>query len=93
MVEIMTSNFTDWINGARNRHYENTYLNILEISPPKTESFQIKIQICFNFLLKTLIVSTRKNRLGEAVRTCIHNLFLSRNKKNKVYPCKPSFTI
>ena len=30
--------------------------------------------------------------LGEAVLTSTHNLcFLSRNKKNNVYPCKPQF--
>ena len=39
--------------------------------------FRQKILIFFTFLLKTQIVGT-------------HNLyFLSRNKKNNVYPCKP----
>ena len=33
------------------------YSNILKISPSKTESFQIKILICFIFLLITYIVS------------------------------------
>ena len=33
--------------------------NILRISPPETESFQIKILIFFIFLLKTYIVGTR----------------------------------
>ena len=34
----------------------------------------------------------RKNRHGEAVLSRTHNLcFLSRNKKNNVYPCKPQF--
>ena len=36
-----------------------TYSNILKISAPKTESFQIKILIFFIFLLKTWIVGTR----------------------------------
>ena len=35
------------------------YSNVLKISPPKTESFQIKILIIFILLLKTLIVGTR----------------------------------
>ena len=38
---------------------EHAYSNILKISPPKTESFQIKILIFFIFLLKTYIVGTR----------------------------------
>ena len=28
---------------------------------------------------------------AEAVLMSTHNLFLSRNKKNNVYPCKPQF--
>ena len=77
------------------------YSNKLKISPPKTERFQIKILIFFIFLLKTWIVSTRWNRLAEAVLTGIHNwggsneypqyMCLSRNKKNDVYPCKHQF--
>ena len=34
----------------------HAYSKILKISPPKTESFQIKILIFFIFLLKTYIV-------------------------------------
>ena len=37
------------------------------------------------------MVGTRYNRLNEAVLTSTHNLFLSRNKENNVYPCKPHF--
>ena len=43
-------------------YYENTPIQIiliLKISPPKTESYQIKILIFFIFLLKTYIVGTR----------------------------------
>ena len=32
---------------------KHVYSNIMKISPPKTESFQIKIMIFFIFLLKT----------------------------------------
>ena len=32
---------------------KHNYSNILKNSPPKTESFQIKVQIIFTFLLKT----------------------------------------
>ena len=34
---------------------------------------------------------TRKKRLGEAVLTYPQSMFLSRNTKNDVYPCKPQF--
>ena len=65
--------------------------NMLKISPPKTESFQIKILIFFIFLLKTWIACTRWNCLREMVVMSTHNLFLNINKKNNVYPCKPQF--
>ena len=48
---------------------------ILKISPPKTESFQIKILIFFIFLLNTEIVSTR----GES-NEYPQSMLLSRNK-------------
>ena len=64
---------------------KHAYSNILKISPPKTENYQIN---------KTPINS--KHRLwvlvSEAVLTNTHNLcFLSGNKENNVYPCKPQF--
>ena len=37
---------------------KHAYSNILKISPPKTESFKIKVQIFFMFLLKTWIVGS-----------------------------------
>ena len=71
------------------KHY---YSNIQKISPPKTENFQIqKLRYFFIFLLKTQIVGTRQNRLGEAVLTNTTIYVSSRNKKNNVYPCKPQF--
>ena len=37
-------------------------------------------------------MDTRYNRLDEAVLTGTpQSMFLSRNKKNNVYPCKPQF--
>ena len=55
---------------------KHAYTNILKISPPKTESFQIKILIFFIF---------RQGGSNEYPQS----MFLSRNKKNNVYPCKP----
>ena len=53
---------------------KHAYSNILKILPPKNENFQRKILIVFVFLLKTKIVGTRYNRLGEAVLTSTHKL-------------------
>ena len=61
---------------------KHAYSNILKISPPKTESFQIKILIFFIFLLKT-----EQGRSSEYPQS----MFSSRNKKNNVYPCKHQF--
>ena len=48
---------------VRNIHLHSlgkqAYSNILKISPPKNESFQIKMLIFFIFLFKTKIVGTR----------------------------------
>ena len=52
----------------------------------------MKTLIFFLFLLKTLIVGTRWNRISEAVLTSTHNLcFCAEIRKNNVHPCKPQF--
>ena len=72
---------------------KHTYSNILKISPSKTENFQIKNSHIFH-------ISAQKHRLWVVVRTASmftiydeypQSMFLSRNKKNNVYPCKPQF--
>ena len=52
----------------------------IENLPPKTENFQIKNSDIFSYFC-----------LCKVVLTSTHNLFLSRNNKNNVYPCKPQF--
>ena len=66
--------------------------NIWKISPPKTESFQIKNLIFFIFLLKTIDCgySLEPPRRGGS-NEYPQSMFLSRNKKYNVYPCKPKF--
>ena len=59
---------------------KQAYSNILKILPPKNDSFlKKKNLIFFIFLLKNI--------------DCGYSLepFLSRNKENNVYPCKPQF--
>ena len=79
---LETSSFESYIT-------KHAYSNILKISPPKTENFQIKILIFFILL--------SKHRLWVLVRTASANqypqsMFLSKNKENNVYPCKLQFS-
>ena len=75
-------------------HITETHLfkYILKISPPKTESFQIKILIFFIFLHKTIACgySLELPNRGSS-NEYSQSMFLSRIKKNNVYPCKPQF--
>ena len=52
---------------------------------------QLLLKIFFLFLLKTLIVGTRKNHLSEAVVMSTHNLCFRAKIRKNVYPCKPQF--
>ena len=59
-------------------------------SEAKIENFIGKMLILFLFMLKTLIVGTRKNRLAEVVLTSIRNLCFGSKIKNRcIYRCKP----
>ena len=71
---------------------KQAYSNVKKISPPKTENFQIKKLWYFSYFCS-------KHRLWVLVRTTSasssneypHSMFLNKNKKNNVYPCKPQF--
>ena len=75
-------------------HYEkHAYSNILKISPPKNEKFQIKnSDIFFIFLLKNIDCgcSLELPQWGSS-NEYQQSMFLSRIKKNNIYPCKPQF--
>ena len=71
---------------------KHAYSNKLNISPSKTESFQIKILIFFIFLLKNIdrgysLEPPRRGGSNEYPQSMV----LSTDKKNNVYPCKPQF--
>ena len=71
---------------------KHAYSNIFKISPPKIESFPIKILMVFIFLLKNtdcgyLLELPRQGGSNEYPQS----IFLSRNKANNVYPCEPQF--
>ena len=71
---------------------KHAYSNILKISPPKTESFQIKKSDIFHISAQNIDCgySLEPPRRGGS-NEYPHSMFLSRNKKNNVYPCKPQF--
>ena len=74
-------------------HYENKLFNyIVNILPPKNENFQIKNLIFFLFLLKNITCgySLEPPRRGGS-NEYPQPMFLSRNKKNNVYPCNSQF--
>ena len=70
---------------------KHAFSNILKISPPKTESFHIKIDI-FQISAQNIdcgysLEPTRQGGSNEYSQS----MFMSRNKNNNVYPCKPQF--
>ena len=71
---------------------KHAYSNIEKISPPKTENFQIKILIFFHISVQKidcgyLLEPPRQGGSNKYQQS----MFLSRNKENNVYPCKPQF--
>ena len=71
---------------------KHAYSNILKILQPRKENFQIKNSDIFlisvqNINCGYLLEPPRRGGSNEYPQS----LFLSRNKKNNVYPCKPQF--
>ena len=74
-------------------HYENKPIQVYwNFYNQKIENFQIKILIFFLFLLKNIDCgySLEPPHRGGS-NEYPQSMFLSRNKKNNVYPCKPHF--
>ena len=71
---------------------KHAYSNILKISLPKTESFQMKNSNIFHISAQNIDCgySLEPPRRGGS-NEYPQSVFLSRNKKNNVYPCKPQF--
>ena len=70
---------------------KHAYSNILKISP-KTENFSIKTSDIFHISAQNIDCwySLEPPRRGGS-NEYPQSMFLSRNKKNNVYPCKPQF--
>ena len=64
----------------------------MKISPPKTENFQIKISDIFLISAQNIDsgYSLELPQWGNSNKYP-QSMFLSRNKKNNAYPCKPQF--
>ena len=78
---FLTFIFSLWWN-SRSFHYENTPFQIYwKFYHQKNENFQIK------FWYFSYFCSKRRGGSNEYQQS----MFLSRNKKNNVYPCKPQF--
>ena len=73
-------------------YYENTPIQIYRKVHPKTENFQIKNSDIFHISAQNIDCgySLEPPPRGGS-NEYPQSLFLSRNKKNNVYPCKPQF--
>ena len=74
-------------------HYENTPIQIYwKFYHQKNENFQIKIPDIFHISTQNIdcgysLEPLRRGGSNEYPKS----MFLNRNKKNNVYPCKPQF--
>ena len=71
---------------------KHAYSNILKIVPPKKENFQMKNSGSFHISVQSIDCgySLEPPRPGGS-NELSHSMFLSRNKRKNVYPCKPQF--
>ena len=71
---------------------KHAYSNILKISPPKNENFQIKNSDIFHIFAQNIDCgySLEPPRRGGS-NEYPQSMFLSRTKKNNVFPSKPQF--
>ena len=74
-------------------HYENTPIQIYwKFYNQKKENFQIKTSDIFHIFAQNIdcVYSLEPPHRGGS-NEYPQSMFLSRNKKNNVYPCKPQF--
>ena len=71
---------------------KHAYSYILKILPAKNENFQIKFLIVFQISAQNIDCwYSLEPPLRGSSNEYPQSMFLSRNKKNNVYPCKPQF--
>ena len=88
-----------WIKSLTNNHFSDPFITktclfkyVEKFSPPKTENFQIKISDIFHISAQNIDCgyTLEPPRRGGS-KEYPQSMFLSRDKNNKVYPCKPQF--
>ena len=86
-IEVLL--YTSKANDSLRKH---AYSNILKILPQKTENFQIKNSDIFHISAQNIDCgySLEPPRQGGS-NEYPQSMFLSRNKKNNIYSCKPQF--
>ena len=71
---------------------KHAYSNILKILQPKKENFLIKNSDIFQISARNIDCGYSLEPPRQGGSNEYHqSTFMSRNKKNKVYPCKPQF--
>ena len=70
---------------------KHAYSNIMKILQPKMEIFQIKNPNIFHISVQNIDCGYSLEPTLGGSNDYPHFMFLSRNKKNSVYPCKPQF--
>ena len=72
--------------------WKQAYSNILKVLQPKQENFQIKNSNIFHISAQNIDCgySLEMPQWGSSDEYQ-QSMFMSRNKKNNVYPCKPQF--
>ena len=72
---------------------KHAYSNIQKILPLKIENFQIKKSDIFHISVQNIDCGySLEPPQQESSNVYPQSMFLSRNKKNNVYPVNPSFT-
>ena len=89
-LQNLTKFYSENLLFKRKSLRKQAYSNILKILPPKNEKFQIKNSDIFNISAQNIDCgySLELPRWGSS-KEYPQSMFLSRNKKNNVYPCKP----
>ena len=83
---------TSWLEYELTTLRKHAYSNTLKILPPQNEKFQIKNSDIFHISAQNIdcgdpLEPPQRGGSNEYPQS----MFLSRNKKNNVYPCKPRF--
>ena len=71
---------------------KHAFFKILKILSPKNENYHIKCSDIFHISAQNIDCgySLELPRIGGS-NEYPHSMFMSRNKENNVYPCKPQF--